>query len=280
MDLKRIINRQSPPTAWSEGDNIPWHEPGFSERMLKEHLSQDHDLASRRFEIIDRHVDWINGELLPKEKSRILDLGCGPGFYLQRLAERGHECVGIDYSPASIAFAEEQANKEKLTIRYRQEDVRVSEFGSGYDLVTFIYGEFNVFAASDVEKILNKAYRSLKPGGCLLLEVHNLDALREFGRQSASWYSARTGLFSEHPHICLQENFWNENNSTTTIRYFILDNDKQEMTAHSVSYQAYTKEQYHDLLSRCGFSDIAQIPSLTGTHSKAQENLTVITART
>jgi predicted TPR repeat methyltransferase len=43
--------------------------------------------------------------VLQSEPQRILDLGCGPGLYTQRLASLGHTCVGIDISPASIAYA-------------------------------------------------------------------------------------------------------------------------------------------------------------------------------
>lgn len=43
-----IVDRAQAPAPWSEGDNIPWDEPEFSERMLAEHLSQEHDLALRR----------------------------------------------------------------------------------------------------------------------------------------------------------------------------------------------------------------------------------------
>ena len=32
---------------WAGRYKIPWDEPGFSRRMLKEHLNQAHDLASR-----------------------------------------------------------------------------------------------------------------------------------------------------------------------------------------------------------------------------------------
>ena len=42
-----IVDREPNPTPWSEGDNIPWDDSDFSERMLAEHLSQEHDLASR-----------------------------------------------------------------------------------------------------------------------------------------------------------------------------------------------------------------------------------------
>ena len=104
MRLIDIVHRLPDAIAWREGDNIPWSEPEFSARMLREHLTQDHDMASRRAELIDRHVAWIHQELLGGQPSRVLDLGCGPGLYSSRLARLGHTCTGVDYSPASIAY--------------------------------------------------------------------------------------------------------------------------------------------------------------------------------
>src|SRR6266542_3437561 len=102
MRLADLALRQCPPEPWREGDNIPWHEPAFSARMLAEHLSQAHDAASRRAATIDRQVAWIHEAVLRGRPTRILDLGCGPGLYTGRLARLGHTCVGIDYSPAAI----------------------------------------------------------------------------------------------------------------------------------------------------------------------------------
>ena len=107
MNLLDVIHRTSAPEPWAEGDKIPWHDPAFSRRMLREHLSQAHDAASRRAIIIDEHVDWIQREVLLNRSSRVLDLGCGPGLYSSRLAQRGHTCMGIDFGPASIEYARE-----------------------------------------------------------------------------------------------------------------------------------------------------------------------------
>ncbi len=71
MELIDIVRRQSAPRPWAEGEKIPWNDPDFSRRMLKEHLSQAHDAASRRFEIIDEHVEWIHNQVLI-ESPRIL----------------------------------------------------------------------------------------------------------------------------------------------------------------------------------------------------------------
>ena len=42
----------------------------------------------------------------------------GRGLYASRLARLGHRCVGIDFSPASIDYAREQAVSEDLPCDY------------------------------------------------------------------------------------------------------------------------------------------------------------------
>ncbi|MBP0574657.1 methyltransferase domain-containing protein, partial [Mycobacterium tuberculosis] len=67
--------------------------------MLAEHLSQAHDWASRRSDVIARQVDYLD-RLLPQKGGCVLDLGCGPGNSTELVAERfpDAEVVGIDSS--------------------------------------------------------------------------------------------------------------------------------------------------------------------------------------
>jgi SAM-dependent methyltransferase len=278
MKLSDMITRQLPPIPWEEGDNIPWNEPGFSERMLREHLTQSHNAASRRFEIIDEHVDWIHREVLSEKQSRILDLGCGPGLYMLRFAKLGHQCVGIDYSPASIAYAKEQAENEKVSFECSCEDIRQADFGAGYDLVMLIFGELNVFPPIEAKAILDKAYEALKPGGTLLLEPHTFAAVEWIGTQPRSWHSVEQGLFSDTPYICLQENFWESSSRRAITRYYVIDAENGDVTRHSASYQAYTDDEYESALRKCGFSSIRQYESLAGNVEGRQGDLMAIIA--
>ncbi len=279
MSLLDVVRRVSPPEPWGEGDNIPWHEPGFSRRMLREHLSQAHDAASRRFETIDRHVAWIHGHLLAERPTRILDLGCGPGLYSSRLTRLGHACVGIDYSPASIAYAREQTEAGGLSCTFRHEDIRTAEYGRGFGLVMLIYGELNVFCPADARRILDKAHRALAGGGLLLLEPHTFAAVRDMGRAPATWYSSPGALFSERPHLCLQENFWDADSETTTNRYFVVAAASGAVARYALSFQAYTDEAYRALLAERGFEGIEFYPSLTGGEADVTDGLFALTAR-
>ena len=279
MKILDLIERKAVPEPWSEGDNIPWSEAGFSERMLAEHLSQAHDLASRRFEVIDKHIDWIYQKLLESKQSKILDLGCGPGFYISRLAKLGHECVGIDYSPASIKYAAVQAGKEELGCKYLHEDIRKADFGAGFGLLMLIYGELNVFRPVEVATILKKANRALGENGIVLLEPHSFDVIKKIGEQPSSWYSAKSGLFSDKPHICLEEGFWDAQSSTATKRWFIIDASTGDLARYATTYQAYTDQQYRSLLKECGFEAIDFYQSLGEIKEEKQNDLIAIVAK-
>jgi len=246
--------------------------------MLREHLSQEHDAASRRLEIIDKQVSWIHQQVLKGHPKRILDLGCGPGLYTDRLARLGHQCVGIDFSPASIAYAREQAEGTNLDCIYLQEDIRSAEFGEGYDLVMSIFGEFNVFRPLDAEAILKKAYRALMPDGLLLIEPHTYETVVQLGEKPSSWYATEKGLFSDGPHLCLQENFWDADDGVAIERYFIIEATSGEVTRYSSSTKAYTDDEYRSLLAECGFVNIVFYPSLGDDSLGPQNGLFAILA--
>ncbi len=275
-----IVNRTPNPTPWSEGDNIPWDDPGFSERMLAEHLNQEHDLASRRSETIDQHVEWIFSEVLGSRPARLLDLACGPGFYTVRLARIGCECVGIDFSPASIRHARDMAATEaRLSCTYHQADVRDGLLGEGFDLVMMVYGQFNVFPRDRGLEILKNAHGALKPGGRLLLEVQSLEQIQQGGESAPSWYSARSGLFSGAPHLVLQENFWDADAGASTIRFSIIDGQTGTVSTYALSNEAYTEHELTDSLRLAGFNDVERFPSLSGKAIAGDADLPVFVAR-
>ena len=258
IDLSEIVSRATPPEPWAESEKIPWDEPGFSERMLAEHLSQAHDAASRRIETVDAQVAWIQDELLGGTASRVLDLGCGPGLYAGRLARLGHRVRGIDFSPASVRHAREEAEREGLDIEYVQGDIRQTEFGEGYDLAMLIYGELNVFRREDALAILGRARAALRPGGRLLIEPHTFGAVRQAGGGPRRWSSHESGLWSERPHIVLEEAFWDEDAAVAMHRWFVIDAESGAVTRQGDAMQAYSDEGYRSLLGEAGFGEIAQ----------------------
>lgn len=254
--LRAIIDRALPPDPWAGDSKIPWHESGFSERMLAEHLSQAHDAASRRLETVDAQVGWIHDVLLGGESSRVLDLGCGPGLYANRLARLGHTVLGIDFSPASIRHARAKAEGEQLPASFTLADMRSTDYGSGYDCALLLYGELNAFSPGDALLILSKVRQSLRRGGCLLLEPHTFRSLESSDGHASSWRTLPGGLFSDRPHLLLEESFWDAARSVRIHRWFVIDVETGEVDQHLESMQAYSDAGYLELLEEAGFRDV------------------------
>lgn len=161
--LNIIINHTvDEETLWDAAYKIPWDDPDFSRRMLAEHLSQEHDLTSRKQNMIRKQVQWIHEHICNSTPAKLLDIGCGPGLYIEQFATLDYDCRGIDFSHASIEYSKSQlGNKAKLI----NGDIRSVDFGGGYGLVMMIYGEFNVFSPSECRKILKKPSMHYRPAG-------------------------------------------------------------------------------------------------------------------
>jgi SAM-dependent methyltransferase len=267
MNFLDVVNR-NPPQPWVDGEKIPWNEPAFSQRMLAEHLSQAHNAASRRFTTIDEHVAWIHHHVLGGAPARILDLGCGPGLYLNRLAALGHSGTGIDFSPASIAYACATAESTALPVNYRMEDLRAAVFAlpaePAYDLAMFLYGEVNTFRPADLQAMLQKACGALGPSGRMLLEPSTFAAVQSLGMPGPSWYAAGSGLWSDRPHLVLQDNAWDAAQRAAVERYAVVDAGSGALAQHAMTTQAYSEGELLGLLHDAGFADATIYPSLLG----------------
>ncbi|MCH2171985.1 class I SAM-dependent methyltransferase [Myxococcota bacterium] len=231
--------------------------------MLREHLSQLHDRGSRRFEIVDQQVAWIHQVVLRGEPGRVLDLGCGPGLYTSRLARLGHQCTGLDIAPAAIDFAKREAEESGLDCTYERVDLRSATLGQGFDAVLMVFGEFNSLPPTDAESLLHRVGSALSRSGRLLLELQFYDYVRALGQEGSNWAIQPAGVFSDFPHLVLQESHWHADAEATTQRYMVLtDESVPEIYSHTT--RAYSDGELDEMLSGAGLTIAGRYESLSG----------------
>jgi SAM-dependent methyltransferase len=242
---------------WQGAYKIPWDDPDFSRRMLAEHLTQEHDLASRRTVRIDRQVAWIHDQLLNAEPARILDLGCGPGLYSHRLADRGNQCRGIDFGPASIEYAQQQRPND-ARCEFMLGDIRQVAFGGPYDLAMFLYGELNVFSPDEVLAIVRKARASLATGGYLVAEVQTPETVRGLGNGQPTEEQAESGLFSDRPYRCRTERRWLSEQQVSIQTFTVTDAASGQASVYRSTTKAWPDDELSQLMREAGFSSLAR----------------------
>ncbi|MBO2580668.1 class I SAM-dependent methyltransferase [Shewanella algae] len=268
MNINKLISQHLPIRLSPNESKIPWNDADFSQRMLENHLSQEHDWASRKLAVIERQVDWLCSQLAPGAK--VLDLGCGPGFYTQLLAKRGFCCTGVDFSPASIAYAQQQAQAAGLDIDYQLLDVRSYRPTKKFDFIMMTFGELNVFSAADAKSLLKDCANWLTPNGKLLVEVHSFDEVKRQGQAKPSWQRHSQGLFLDAPHLLLTEHAWDEALQTSSTLFWVIE-ENGKVTRFGSRMQAWQDEEYLQLLNECGFNKIQRIDTAVWPSSNTFE---------
>ncbi len=102
---------------------------------------------------------------------RVLDLGCGEGYFARELARRGAHVTGVDLSPKLVACARQEEQRAPLGIEYRVLSAsRVDgEFDpASFDLVTACLALQDM---ADGEGCLRAAHRVLRRGGRMAFSV-------------------------------------------------------------------------------------------------------------
>ncbi len=108
---------------------------------------------------------------------RVLELGCGTGLIMDRIAPYAESLVGIDLSPGMAKKAQERGHDARvgsvtdLPFEDRSFDVAFS---------------FKVLAhVPEIEKALAEAARVVRPGGVILAEFYNPMSLRYLAKKAA-----------------------------------------------------------------------------------------------
>ncbi|TCP66515.1 methyltransferase family protein [Baia soyae] len=112
---------------------------------------------------------------IPKEKSKILDLGCGSGRLAFALAEQGHEVHAFDISPGMIGRAQKKLDERtdltgKLT--FGVSDIRELQIQDEFDFIFITGGVFEyLLTIKEQRKVLDKVKSLLKPNGKFVMDI-------------------------------------------------------------------------------------------------------------
>lgn len=146
------------------------HVPG-SKEFFEEH---------RSVWINDGMAGAMDPRMFPPIKGRVLDLGCGVGFWLPEFASRGYTVTGADISTKSLEIAKRRCEVYGIKADLAEQNAEATTFDDGaFDHVNCIGV---VHHTTNPTQAVREIHRVLKPGGTAVVAVYYKNiVLRNFG---------------------------------------------------------------------------------------------------
>lgn len=199
-----------------------WTDPHIAGQMLRFHLDPDNDAASYRHEVIDRAVDWMCRHFELDDESRYLDLGCGPGLYTQRMANRGVGVAGIDFSESSLRYGRARAEESGTDIDYRLDSYLDVDLTPRFDLITMISCDMSALVPGDRSRLLRNVSLWLPTDGAFVFDFHSVVRFEEAEERRSLSHSPQAGFLADEEHLLIESRFVYGNERVTCDRYTIL----------------------------------------------------------
>jgi len=161
--LVQLVPTPTPETlrALYEGDSYFDGEAGTG---YSEYEDQEEEyLATFREDV--RRI----GEFIPS--GRILEVGCGYGYFLQAAEEAGYDAYGIDLSPMAVEWAAKR-HPDRVFLGLLEEVPEIQ--GQKYDV---IFGSHLIEHLTEPSDFLRQAGKLLRPGGLVVMVTPNIKSL-------------------------------------------------------------------------------------------------------
>jgi 2-polyprenyl-3-methyl-5-hydroxy-6-metoxy-1,4-benzoquinol methylase len=203
-----------------------WTDPHVSEQMLRYHLDGSVAISSGTAQFIEASTGWAVQKFNLAGGAAVLDLGCGPGLYTQRLARAGADVTGVDFSSRSIAYARDAAARDGLRVEYVTGDYLTWESDGRFALIMMIMRDYCALAPAQRLSLAVKVARLLEPGGAFLFDVDSMVAL-EARSESASYQpSPQGGFWSAGPYFEFHNTFVYPEDAVALEKFAIVEADR------------------------------------------------------
>ena len=246
-------------------DSKPWHEDDDYWRTWTWVM-----FSPRRLAAAPEEVELVVALLDLKPGASILDLCCGIGRHSLELARRGFKVTGVDRTEYYLSIAWEAAQKAGLAVELVWADMREFTRPDSFDAVVNLFTSFGYFEIpEDNRRVVTNVYRSLKPGGKLIIDVMGKEVLASIFRER-DWRE-------EDGSVILEERKVSGNWGRMENRWILFKDGKHY--ENRISHWVYSATELETLLKSCGFTAVSIYGDFTGTPYDQNARRLVVVAR-
>ncbi len=239
----------------------------------------------------DEWADYLQ-EILKKNKIEnglVLELGCGTGSITRRMAKKGFDMIGIDYSEEMLQIAREKDEKSGSNNLYLCQDMREFELYGTVAAVVSVCDSMNyILSEEDLLQVFKLVNNYLDPKGIFIFDLDTEYAYREILGDNTIAENREEGSFIWE-NTYYDEEMLNEINLTLFIpeqkRLEDVEEDVNPATDIFHKYEevhyrrAYSLDTIKELIEAAGMEWVAVYDALTFQKPKKTSERVYIIAR-
>lgn len=263
------------------------HQDGHADRLMEtvplyDSFSNDYDRFVNWEGRLAYELPFIEQQLTASGARRILDTACGTGVHAIALAQRGYNVTGADLSARMIERAQANSTAAGVEVRFV-----VAGFG---ELAAKVGGDFDallclgnslphVLTADALHETLTDFAAALRPGGLLLIQNRNFDAVMA---TRTRWMEPQTHREGGCEWLFIRFYDFNPDGSLTFNVVTLRRHEGGEWTqqVEATALRPLLRAELLDAVEAAGFGDAACYGDMQGApfDAQASPNL-VVTAR-
>lgn len=179
----------------------------------------------------------------------VLELACGSGHVLIRLAEKGIEIFGLDISAKMLGACQRKAGERNVKVKIQAGDMRQFELGRKFKVIFIAGNSFqHLIENADVSACLDCVKRHLALGGKFIVEVLNPYIpllMRERGRKFM------VGAFGNY--VLTEDVRYRAATQVNHIRWHFWHRPTDEITTLSFALRQFFPQELNALFEFKGF---------------------------
>ncbi len=143
----------------------------YKDKLSAKRLRQCYEIAPLRVQqYLEAEVNHVLQKIHPGDK--ILELGCGYGRILGRLAQKTGLVIGIDTSPASLFLGQKMLRDMSNCLLLNMNAVQLAFGDRVFDRVVCIQNGISAFHVNHKD-LIRESIRVTKPGGTVLFSSYS-----------------------------------------------------------------------------------------------------------
>tara|TARA_Y100000389_G_C17417382_1_gene494572 strand:+ start:117 stop:821 length:705 start_codon:yes stop_codon:yes gene_type:complete len=142
-------------------------DPGYYDKILKAGL-----ISGKGIQTNWHNITLLNVKQYIENNMKHLDYACGPGTLIGKYSHA--DSIGVDIAEQQIEYAKSQYEDKGLFVNTK--NFSFDNYEEYFDVVT-VLGLIEFLSDSEIIELVKKIYKSLKPGGELILTTPNFNSL-------------------------------------------------------------------------------------------------------